>query len=92
MCRLQKIAVRDYQESVTTGQTHGRTDRQTERQTPDKVIPMCCYALQVTQKLSPRTLPYNVFSALDLIDLLFGFISLNTHNLTNKGFAIMVHN
>ena len=32
----------DYQESVTTGQT--------DRQTPDKVIPMCCYALQATQK------------------------------------------
>ena len=36
MCRLQNIAMRDYQESVTTGQTHG--------QTPDKVIPMCRFA------------------------------------------------
>ena len=27
-------------------QTNGRTDKQT----PDKVIPMCCYALQATQK------------------------------------------
>ena len=34
--------MRDYQESVTTGQT--------DRQTPDKVIPMCCYASQATQK------------------------------------------
>ena len=33
----------DYQESVTTGQTN--------RQTPDKVIPMCRYASQATQKL-----------------------------------------
>ena len=32
----------DYQESVTTGQT--------DRQTPDKVIPMCRYASQETQK------------------------------------------
>ena len=38
MCRLRNIAMRDYQESVTTGQT------------PDKVIPMCHYALQTTQK------------------------------------------
>ena len=38
--------MRDNQESVTTGQTHTRTDRQT----PDKVIPMCRYATQVTQK------------------------------------------
>ena len=29
--------MRDYKESVTTRQTHGRTDGQT----PDKVIPMC---------------------------------------------------
>ena len=36
MCRLRNIAMCDYQESVTTGQTH--------RQTPDKVIPMCRYA------------------------------------------------
>ena len=27
MCRLRNIAMRDYQESVTTGQTHGHTDR-----------------------------------------------------------------
>ena len=26
-----------------------RTDRRTDRQTPDKVIPMCPYALQATQ-------------------------------------------
>ena len=36
MCRLRNIAMRDYQESVTTGQTYTQTDRQT----PDKVIPM----------------------------------------------------
>ena len=47
MCRLRNIAMRDYQESVTTGQT----DRRTDRQTPDKVIPMCRYASQATQKL-----------------------------------------
>ena len=45
MCRLQNIAMCDYQESVTTGQTHGQADRQM----PDNVIPMCPYALQVTQ-------------------------------------------
>ena len=30
MCRLRNIAMRDYQESVTTGQTQGQTDRQTD--------------------------------------------------------------
>ena len=47
---LWNIAMRDYQESVTTGQTDGEM--------PDKVIPMCCYALQATQKL------YNSFWSL----------------------------
>ena len=41
-CRLRNIAMRDYQKSVTSGQT--------DRQTPDKVIPMCRYASQATQK------------------------------------------
>ena len=31
MCRLQNIAMRDYQESVTTGQTDRQTDGQTDR-------------------------------------------------------------
>ena len=48
MCRLRNIAMRDYQESVTIGQT----DTRTHRQTPDKVIPMCRYASQATQKVS----------------------------------------
>ena len=42
---LRNIAMRDYQESVTTRQTHGPMDRPT----PDKVIPMCRYASQGTQ-------------------------------------------
>ena len=41
-----ETALRDYQENVTNGQTHGQTDGQT----PDKVIPMCRYASQATQK------------------------------------------
>ena len=47
MCRLRNIAMSDYQESVTTGQTEGQTDRQT----PDKVIPMCRYASQATKNV-----------------------------------------
>ena len=48
----------DYQESVTAGQTHTWTDRQT----PDKVIPMCRYASQVTQKYRGEMIhyPHNV--------------------------------
>ena len=48
MCRLRNIAL----ESVTDGQTDGLTDRQTDGQTTDKVIPMCRYASQATQKLT----------------------------------------
>ena len=47
MCRLRNIAMRDYQESVTTGQT----DTGTDRQRPHKVIPMCRYASQALQKI-----------------------------------------
>ena len=50
MCCLRNIAMRDLQESVTTGQTHIHT--RTDRQTPDKVISMCRYASQATQKRS----------------------------------------
>ena len=51
MCRLRNIAMRDCQESVTIGQT----DTRTHRQTPDKVIPMCRYASQATQKLKVKS-------------------------------------
>ena len=33
MCRLRNIAMRDYQERLTTGQTDTQTDRQTDGQT-----------------------------------------------------------
>ena len=42
MCRLQNMAMHDYQESVITRQTDRRTN---------KVIPMCRYALQATQQI-----------------------------------------
>ena len=45
MCRLRNIALL-YKESVNIGQTF----RHTDRQTPDKVIPMCRYGSQATQK------------------------------------------
>ena len=45
--------MRDYQKSVTTGQT--------DRQTPDKVIPMCRYASQATQNVSIVQQIYNLF-------------------------------
>ena len=44
----KKIIIR--QESVTTEQTDRHTHGQTDIQTPDKVIPMCRFASQVTQK------------------------------------------
>ena len=37
MCRLRNIAMRDYQESVTTGQTHGQTDAGQS----DPYVPLC---------------------------------------------------
>ena len=38
MCRLRNIAMRDYQESVTTGQTHRLMDR---RRINDPHVPLC---------------------------------------------------
>ena len=40
MCHMRNMVMRDYQESVTDGQTD----------TPDKAISMCRYASQATQK------------------------------------------
>ena len=47
MCCLRNIAMRVWQ---TDGQTDRRTDGQTDGRTTDKVIPMCRYASQATQK------------------------------------------
>ena len=45
MCRLQDIAISDYQESVTTGQTDTQTDTQMDGQTDagqsDPYVPLC---------------------------------------------------
>ena len=50
MCRLRNIAMRFYQESVTTGQTVRQNDGQTDGKMPNNVIPMYYYASQATQK------------------------------------------
>ena len=41
MCRLRNKAMRDYQESVTTGQTHTHTDGQTDAGQSDPYVPLC---------------------------------------------------
>ena len=58
---LYGVHKRDYQESVTIGQTDARTHAHTHRQTPDKVIPMCRYASQATQKNDIRCLGVLIF-------------------------------
>ena len=40
MCRLRNIAMRDYQESVTTGQTDKQTDGQTDARQSDPYVPL----------------------------------------------------
>ena len=37
----ENIAMRDYQESVTTGQTHTQTDRRTDARQSDPYVPLC---------------------------------------------------
>ena len=41
MYRLRNIAMRDYQESVLTGQTDRRTDGQTDAGLSDPCVPLC---------------------------------------------------
>ena len=41
MCRLRNIAMHDYQESVTTGQTLRWTDRRTDAGQSDSYVPLC---------------------------------------------------
>ena len=60
------IAMRDYQESVTTGQTDRHTDGRTDRQTPDKVIPTCRYASQATQKWYIQIIDYPYMNDVNL--------------------------
>ena len=40
MCRMPNIAMHDYLESVTTGQTHRRMDRQTDAEQSDPFVPL----------------------------------------------------
>ena len=41
MCPLRNIAMRDYQESETTRQTHTQTDGQTDARLSDPYVPLC---------------------------------------------------
>ena len=54
MCRLRNIALESVTEKCdrrTDRRTDdGKRDRRTDGQTTDKVIPMCRYASQATQK------------------------------------------
>ena len=41
MCRLRNIGMHDYQESVTSRQTHRQTDGQTDAGQSDPYVPLC---------------------------------------------------
>ena len=49
---IRGMHVRNIASESVTEKCDGRTDRQTDKQTTDKVIPMCRYASQATQKWS----------------------------------------
>ena len=61
MCRPRNIAMHDYHESVTTKKV-----RLPDRQTPDKMIPMCRYAWQATQKSWISQLIWHISTATQL--------------------------
>ena len=52
MCRLRNIAMRDYQESVTIGQTHTHT--QTDAGQSDPYVPLCFAGDTKMKNLSKR--------------------------------------
>ena len=62
MCRLRNIAMRDYQESVTTRQTHGQTDGQTDAGQSDPYVPLCfagnTKSKHTIQTVDPQSLIY----------------------------------
>ena len=68
---LYGVHKRDYQESVTIGQTDARTHAHTHRQTPDKVIPMCRYALQATQNRLVSMVFTSLFPYMSIMTLTF---------------------
>ena len=41
MYRMRNVAMRDYQESLSTGQTHTRKDGQTDAGQSDPYVPLC---------------------------------------------------
>ena len=67
MCCLWNIAMQDYQESVTTGQseTHTRTDRQTDARQSDPYVPLCfagdTKTMGVSSDMSKNSKLYTVF-------------------------------
>ena len=52
MCRLRNIAMRDYQDSVTTGQTHTHT--QTDAGQSDPYVPLCFASDTTKQDVSVK--------------------------------------
>ena len=70
MCPLRNIALESVTENCdrqTDRQTDRRTDGQTDGQTTDKVIPMCRYASQATQKV-----PYRDISTVYIFNVVLG--------------------
>ena len=75
-CVACETALRDYQENVSTGQTHGQMDGQTDARQSYPYVPL--YASQATQK--PQHLKKNDCSS-DLLDTpsSAGIYSVPTH-------------
>ena len=55
MCRLRNIAMRDYQESVTTGQPDGRTE--TDAGQSDPYVPLCFAGDTIKYNNAKRSIP-----------------------------------
>ena len=69
MCRLRNIhvAMRDYQGSVTTGETDGRTERQTDAGQSDPYVPLCFAGDTKTVSISESELKITCKKLYDLL-------------------------
>ena len=74
MCRLRNIAMRDYHESVTTGQTVTQPDGQTDAGQSDPYVPLC-FACDTSTEFSCQS--KTLTASKHLVSSLVDHLSLN---------------
>ena len=77
MCHLRNIAtLRDYQESVTTGQTHTRMDGRTDRRGQSDSYEPLCFAGDTKMYLGWKLISHSSLFIIVLINLIFHSLTM----------------